>query len=83
MRVRGRTRIVAVLAIVGLIVAACGGDDGDEGGAGGGGEDGQYVIGVSNTLVGNGWREVRVCSIKAESDDRRGPISSHHSFLPL
>jgi ribose transport system substrate-binding protein len=67
MHVRGRTRIVALLAVVGLIVAACGGDDGDGGGGGGGGEDGQYVIGVSNTLVGNGWREVMVCSIKAEA----------------
>ena len=67
MHVRERTRIVAVLAVVGLIVAACGGDDGDGGGGGGGGEDGQYVIGVSNTLVGNGWREVMVCSIKAEA----------------
>src|SRR6201984_1934938 len=27
----------------------------------------QYVGGVSNTLVGNGWREKMVCSIKAEA----------------
>ena len=27
----------------------------------------QYVVGVSNTLVGNGWREEMVCSIKAEA----------------
>jgi ribose transport system substrate-binding protein len=26
-----------------------------------------YVVGVSNTLVGNGWREEMVCSIKAEA----------------
>src|SRR4029079_9998321 len=26
-----------------------------------------YVIGVSNTLVGNGWREQMICSIKAEA----------------
>src|SRR6201981_2754914 len=27
----------------------------------------QYAVGVSNTLVGNGWREEMVCSIKAEA----------------
>ena len=26
-----------------------------------------YVIGVSNTLVGNGWRDQMICSIKAEA----------------
>ena len=29
--------------------------------------EGGYVIGVSNTLVGNGWREQMICSIKAEA----------------
>jgi ribose transport system substrate-binding protein len=33
-------------------------------GAGGGGE---YVIGVSNTLAGNGWREEMICAVKAEA----------------
>jgi ribose transport system substrate-binding protein len=28
---------------------------------------GQYVVGVSNTLIGNGWREEMVCSVKAEA----------------
>lgn len=27
----------------------------------------KFVIGVSNTLIGNGWREEMVCSIKAEA----------------
>jgi ribose transport system substrate-binding protein len=27
----------------------------------------KYVVGVSNTLTGNGWREEMVCSIKAEA----------------
>jgi len=27
----------------------------------------QYVVGVSNTLIGNGWREEMVCSVKAEA----------------
>src|ERR1700749_3917585 len=26
-----------------------------------------YVVGVSNTLIGNGWREEMVCSVKAEA----------------
>jgi len=34
---------------------------------GGGGDDKQYVIGVSNTLVGNGFREEMICSIKAQA----------------
>jgi ABC-type sugar transport system substrate-binding protein len=25
----------------------------------------KYVVGVSNTLTGNGWREEMICSIKA------------------
>ena len=28
---------------------------------------GDYVVGVSNTLVGNGWREKMICSIKAQA----------------
>jgi ribose transport system substrate-binding protein len=28
----------------------------------------KYVIGVSNTLAGNGWREEMICSIKAEAE---------------
>ena len=27
----------------------------------------KYVVGVSNTLIGNGWREEMICSIKAEA----------------
>ena len=26
-----------------------------------------YVIGVSNTLVGNGWREEMICAVKAQA----------------
>src|ERR1700756_3643987 len=29
--------------------------------------EGKYVVGVSNTLIGNGWREEMVCSVKAEA----------------
>src|SRR5947209_15261635 len=28
----------------------------------------KYVVGVSNTLFGNGWREEMICSIKAEAE---------------
>lgn len=31
------------------------------------GEEGGFVIGVSNTLVGNGWREQMICAIKAQA----------------
>jgi ribose transport system substrate-binding protein len=30
-------------------------------------KEGDFVIGVSNTLVGNGWREQMICAIKAEA----------------
>ncbi|MDP9145432.1 MAG: substrate-binding domain-containing protein [Actinomycetota bacterium] len=51
-------RLAALLGALALVAAACGGDDaGDE----------EFVLGVSNTLVGNGWREQMICSIKAEA----------------
>ncbi|HXU58817.1 MAG TPA: substrate-binding domain-containing protein, partial [Verrucomicrobiae bacterium] len=28
----------------------------------------KYVVGVSNTLTGNGWREEMICSIKAQAE---------------
>ena len=28
----------------------------------------KFVVGVSNTLIGNGWREEMICSIKAEAE---------------
>src|SRR5947207_9793591 len=34
-----------------------------------------YVIGVSNTLVGNGWREEMICSIRAQAK-ASGVVSS-------
>jgi len=39
---------------------------GDTGGTAPAG-DGEYVIGVSNTLAGNGWREEMICAVKAEA----------------
>lgn len=52
-------KLAVFLGALGLILAACG--DGT-----GSGDD--YVIGVSNTLVGNGWREQMICSIYAEAN---------------
>ena len=31
-------------------------------------EDKKFVIGVSNTLIGNGWREEMICSVKAQAE---------------
>jgi len=47
--------------------------------AGGGGAAGspaakQYVVGVSNTLQGNGWREEMICSMKAQAS-KSGEVS--------
>jgi ribose transport system substrate-binding protein len=67
-----RARPIALLALLvgmlAVVAAGCGGDD-DGGGstAGGGGEKKTFKIGVSNTLVGNGWREEMICSVKAQA----------------
>jgi ribose transport system substrate-binding protein len=53
-------RSTIFLATLGLIAAACGG-------GAGGDREAPYTIGVSNTLVGNGWREQMICAIKAEA----------------
>ena len=50
--------------------AACGSDDsGSSGGSSSGGDkaDKKFTIGVSNTLVGNGWREEMICAVKAQA----------------
>ncbi len=59
-------RIAALFASLALIAAACGdGEGGDDDGDGG--DDETYTLGVSNTLVGNGWREQMICAIKAQA----------------
>lgn len=61
---------VAALGSALALTTACGGGAGGTEASGqedAGNGDGQYVIGVSNTLAGNGWREQMVCSIKAEA----------------
>ena len=61
-----RERLVApVRLLVGLIVgalalSACGGSPPSAGPT-------KYIVGVSNTLTGNGWREEMICSIKAQA----------------
>jgi ribose transport system substrate-binding protein len=68
-----RARPIALLALlVGLlavVAAGCGGDDNSGGGGSADSGSGKktYKIGVSNTLVGNGWREEMICSVKAQA----------------
>lgn len=52
--------LVGFLASV-LALMACGGNQPSSTGPT------KYVVGVSNTLTGNGWREEMICSIKAEA----------------
>jgi ribose transport system substrate-binding protein len=52
---------------VSLAATACGGNDDTSSGGSGGDSGKTYVIGVSNTLAGNGWREQMICSVKAQA----------------
>jgi ribose transport system substrate-binding protein len=68
-RRRGATRLGVLLAVLGLLVAAAA-------------TTGQatstqqkFTLGISNTLVGNGWREGMICSIKAQAL-KSGRVSS-------
>jgi ribose transport system substrate-binding protein len=59
------------LAFVALVAAGCGsGSDNNStsGGSSGSGNSGKkYVLGISNTLVGNGFREEMICGAKAQA----------------
>ncbi len=59
MRGKRTVRVAALVFALALVAGACG--DSDSGG------DESFTIGVSNTLVGNGWREQMICSIKAQA----------------
>jgi len=62
--------IAALMAAIGAVVfAGCGGDDSSSSGGTASSDGGKkmYKIGVSNTLVGNGWREEMICSVKAQA----------------
>jgi len=86
---RNRWLTIAALTLsVATVPAACGGSDdstdgasadagGDESAAAGdeSAAGGDFVIGVSNTLAGNGWREQMICAVKAEAL-ARGNVSS-------
>ncbi|QDB79027.1 substrate-binding domain-containing protein [Georgenia wutianyii] len=70
MRLNTKFCTAAVATALVLALSACGSGDGNASGEGtddGDGGGGDYVIGVSNTLAGNGWREQMVCSIQAEA----------------
>ena len=60
--------VVGMMIVVG---AGCGSDDESSGGgtasSGGGDADKKYVLGISNTLVGNGFREEMICAAKAQA----------------
>ena len=61
---RDAARVGALLAAVGVIVAAFAAATGQATTSAAGKK---YTLGVSNTLVGNGWREGMICSIKAQA----------------
>jgi len=53
-------RLLVGLIVGALALAACGGNQPSTGPT-------KYIVGVSNTLTGNGWREEMICSIKAQA----------------
>jgi ribose transport system substrate-binding protein len=59
---RNVARLVGVAAIVGALTTVAFASSGAAKP-----QAGPYVLGVSNTLVGNGWREEMICSIKAQA----------------
>src|SRR3977135_820448 len=60
-----------VVAVVALVAAGCGSgsnNNSSSGGSSSGGAGGKkYVLGISNTLVGNGFREEISCAGKAQA----------------
>jgi ribose transport system substrate-binding protein len=70
LRARPIALLVLLIGVLAVVAAGCGGDDNNSGGGSAGGGSGgkkTYKIGVSNTLVGNGWREEMICSVKAQA----------------
>jgi ribose transport system substrate-binding protein len=57
-----RTGLVALLAVLVVTVAAFAASS-----ASAKPQAGNYIIGVSNTLIGNGWRDEMICAIRAQS----------------
>jgi ribose transport system substrate-binding protein len=54
-------RWLAAVMVAAFALVACGSQ------SSGGGTTTKYIVGVSNTLTGNGWREEMICSIKAQA----------------
>jgi len=70
LRARPIALVLLLIGVLAVVAAGCGDDDSGGGGGtagGGGAEKKTYKIGVSNTLVGNGWREEMICSVKAQA----------------
>ncbi len=71
LRARPFALIALLIGLMALVAAGCGDDDDSSGSgttSGGSSEEKKmYKVGVSNTLVGNGWREEMICSVKAQS----------------
>lgn len=70
----GGLRLLAIFVVFALIISACGDDD-DAADTTAAPEttaaaDEMFTLGVSNTLVGNAWREQMICAIKAEARAR-------------
>jgi ribose transport system substrate-binding protein len=57
-RLQGKTGLAGVLAIAAMVAGIS---------TGAAAADKKFVVGVSNTLIGNGFREEMICSIKAEA----------------
>jgi ribose transport system substrate-binding protein len=68
LRKRGALSCVA-LATAALVAAGCGSgnNNASSGGGSGGDANKKYVLGISNTLVGNGFREEMICAAKAQA----------------
>ena len=58
---RGSVRLIGVLGVVAAVATAVFVANGSAK------PQAKYVIGVSNTLVGNGWREEMICAVKAQA----------------
>jgi ribose transport system substrate-binding protein len=67
---RGAPRIGVLLAVLGLVVAGFAATSQAKNT-----QQKKYKLGISNTLVGNGWREGMICSIKAQAL-KSGQVSS-------
>src|SRR5215216_2550646 len=67
LRARSFMLLALLVGALAVVAAGCGDDDGGGSGSGGSSEKKTYKVGVSNTLVGNGWREEMICSVKAQA----------------